>query len=66
MFLDVDAANECLLWHGTRPDTAAIIGEQGFDERVCALRGLFGAGVYFAEHSSKADPHADPHGTRQE
>ena len=32
MFLDVDAANECLLWHGTRPDTAAIIGEQGFDE----------------------------------
>ena len=55
LFLDVDAANECLLWHGTRPDTAAIIGEQGFDERVCALHGLFGAGVYFAEHSSKAD-----------
>ena len=27
----------------------------GFDERVCALDGLFGAGVYFAERSSKSD-----------
>jgi hypothetical protein len=53
--LDLDQANECLLWHGTTPDAAAIICEQGFDERVCALYGLFGAGVYFAEHSSKAD-----------
>jgi hypothetical protein len=53
--------NEALLWHGTThgqdatDDIAAIIRRSGFDERVTSLQGLYGAAVYFAEASSKAD-----------
>ena len=57
--------NECYLWHGTKPDVAPLIVHGGFDERVCALQGLFGAGVYFAMNSSKSDQYCtpDPSGT---
>ena len=57
--------NECYLWHGTKPDVAPLIVHGGFDERVCALQGLFGAGVYFAMNSSKSDQYGtpDPSGT---
>ena len=50
-----DAAGEAVLWHGTKPDIVPVIRDGGFDERFCALEGLFGAGVYFAEQSSKSD-----------
>jgi hypothetical protein len=49
------AVNEKYLWHGTKPDVVDAIVEHGFDERVAALQGMFGAGVYFAEMSSKSD-----------
>ena len=44
---------------------APLIVHGGFDERVCALQGLFGAGVYFAMNSSKSDQYCtpDPSGT---
>ena len=45
--------------HGT-PDIIRIIAEQGPDERVSAMSGMFGAGVYFAERCSKADAYAGP------
>ena len=37
---------------------ARIIMTNGFDERVTSLKGLYGAAVYFAEASSKADAYA--------
>jgi len=52
--------NEFLLWHGTKPDVVDIIATDGFDERVCALGGLFGAGVYAAEEVSKSDQYVTP------
>ena len=39
---------------GSGPNIINIIRQQGFDERVAQLNGLFGAAVYFAEKSSKA------------
>jgi hypothetical protein len=57
--LDV-TCNEKYLWHGTKPQFSSIIGEHGFDERVSSLGGLFGAGVYFAEHCSKSDQYCTP------
>ena len=36
----------------------SIIMKQGFDERVGSLGGMYGAGIYFAEKSSKADAYA--------
>eukprot|EP00960_Hanusia_phi_P001082 29725-Hanusia_phi.AAC.1 len=48
-------SNEVFLFHGTKPDLIDIIAEAGFDERVCSLEGLFGAGIYLAENSSKSD-----------
>ncbi|KAG2388398.1 hypothetical protein C9374_000562 [Naegleria lovaniensis] len=47
--------NEVYLWHGTTPETLNTIVEYGFDERVSNLSGPFGAGIYFAENSSKSD-----------
>eukprot|EP00759_Apiculatamorpha_spiralis_P029870 PhF_6_TR31821/c0_g1_i1/m.47017 len=52
--------NEAYLWHGTKPQVVRLITEGGFDERVCALNGLFGAGVYFAMNSSKSDQYTTP------
>ena len=40
--------------HGTSSGVANIIVRHGFDERVAALSGLYGAGVYFANQSCKA------------
>jgi hypothetical protein len=52
--------NECYLWHGTKPDYVDIIATEGFDERVCSLQGLFGAGVYLADEVSKSDQYTTP------
>ncbi|XP_059386139.1 poly [ADP-ribose] polymerase tankyrase-2-like [Carassius carassius] len=46
-------ANECMLFHGS-PFVNAII-HKGFDERHAYMGGMFGAGIYFAENSSKSN-----------
>lgn len=46
--------NEFWLWHGTNPQTADILAKDGFDERVANMNGLYGAGSYFADASSKS------------
>lgn len=46
--------NEMFGWHGTSKDVASIICEQGMDERVGSLNGLFGSGCYFAENLEKS------------
>ena len=46
-------ANEQMLFHGS-PMIHAIV-ESGFDERHSYIGGMFGAGVYFAENSSKSN-----------
>lgn len=46
-------ANERLLFHGS-PFINAIV-QKGFDERHAYIGGMFGAGIYFAEHSSKSN-----------
>ena len=43
---------ETHLWHGTR--VPHLILKDGFDPRVCALDGMFGGGVYFANQSTKS------------
>jgi len=48
-------SNERFLFHGTSSSTASVIIKEGFDVRVAALTGMFGAGIYFAENSSKSD-----------
>jgi hypothetical protein len=55
--------NEVYLWHGTGPEIVPLITVGGFDERVCSLNGLFGAGIYFAEHCSKSDQYCTPDST---
>lgn len=45
--------NEKMLFHGS-PFINAII-QKGFDERHAYIGGMFGAGIYFAEHSSKSN-----------
>ncbi|VDM41616.1 unnamed protein product [Toxocara canis] len=46
-------ANEKMLYHGS-PFIHSIV-EKGFDERYSYMGGMFGAGIYFAEHSSKSN-----------
>ena len=46
--------NECFVYHGTSANIASVICRHGFDERVAALSGLYGAGIYFANQSCKA------------
>ncbi|EKX32232.1 hypothetical protein GUITHDRAFT_82501 [Guillardia theta CCMP2712] len=53
-------SNEAFLFHGTKHDMADAILKSGLDERVCSLEGLFGAGVYLAENSSKSDEYCTP------
>lgn len=48
-----DDPNEKLLFHGS-PFVSSII-EKGFDERYSFIGGMFGAGIYFAEDSSKSN-----------
>ena len=47
--------NEQFLFHGTKPDLVDKLIASGFEERLAALSGLYGAGVYFAEKSHKSD-----------
>lgn len=46
-------ANERMLFHGS-PFVNAIV-QKGFDERHAYIGGMFGAGIYFGEHSSKSN-----------
>lgn len=46
-------ACERMLFHGS-PFINAIV-QKGFDERHAYIGGMFGAGIYFAEHSSKSN-----------
>ncbi|OQR76068.1 tankyrase-1-like [Tropilaelaps mercedesae] len=46
-------ANERMLFHGS-PFVGAIV-HKGFDERLSYMGGMFGAGIYFAENSSKSN-----------
>ena len=57
-------SNEHLLFHGTKPAAVSTLCNRGFDERVGRLGGLFGAGCYFAENSSKSDEYV-PAGAKQ-
>ena len=52
--------NEFWLWHGTNPQTADILAKDGFDERVASMNGLYGAGSYFADASSKSHQYSGP------
>jgi hypothetical protein len=50
--------NEFGLWHGTKPETANILAVSGFDERLAELRGLYGAGSYFADAMCKSNQYS--------
>lgn len=50
---ETQLVNEELLWHGS-PAINSII-RKGFDERHASVGGMFGAGIYFAENSSKSN-----------
>jgi hypothetical protein len=56
-----DAVNEVYLWHGTSGKLVDILHRQGLDNRVSATGGLFGMGIYFTEHVSKADQYCEPY-----
>jgi hypothetical protein len=48
--------NELFLFHGTHTgNTGRTIAQEGFDERVANLGGLYGAGSYFADYSCKSN-----------
>jgi len=49
-----------LLFHGTKANTISYITQQGFEERIANDAGMFGAGIYFAENSSKSDEYVTP------
>lgn len=49
-------ANERFLYHGS-PFIHSIV-QKGFDERHSYIGGMFGAGIYFAENSSKSNQYA--------
>jgi hypothetical protein len=51
--------NEFYLFHGTGSRSAQIICSHGFDERVANLKGLYGAGSYFASNSCKSHQHSN-------
>eukprot|EP00929_Paragymnodinium_shiwhaense_P065106 TRINITY_DN32676_c0_g1_i2.p1 TRINITY_DN32676_c0_g1~~TRINITY_DN32676_c0_g1_i2.p1 ORF type:complete len:736 (+),score=136.31 TRINITY_DN32676_c0_g1_i2:46-2208(+) len=54
-----DSINEVFLWHGTTPEGASAIAEQGF--RISgpgSALSLYGNGVYLAECSSKSDEYS--------
>lgn len=46
-------ANERILFHGSSFINAIV--QKGFDERHAYIGGMFGAGIYFAENSSKSN-----------
>eukprot|EP00759_Apiculatamorpha_spiralis_P036309 PhF_6_TR36518/c0_g1_i1/m.53793 len=51
-------ANEYYFFHGLNANLVEVVINEGFDERVSNLRGMFGCGVYFAENSSKSDQYS--------
>ena len=51
----MDKVNEHFLYHGLNASFIPGITKFGFDPRYCSLEGMFGAGLYFAEHSSKSN-----------
>ncbi|XP_063992926.1 poly [ADP-ribose] polymerase tankyrase [Diachasmimorpha longicaudata] len=51
--LTTPQANERMLFHGSSFINAIV--QKGFDERHAYIGGMFGAGIYFAEHSSKSN-----------
>jgi len=55
-----NSANEFLMFHGTNPDAANLIAQNHFDMAFACKTGLFGAGLYFAESSSKSDEYVKP------
>merc|ERR1712159_349010 len=54
-------ANEFLLFHGTKPSSAASICDDGFHVNLAGSKSgtLYGPGIYLAERSSKADEYAE-------
>jgi hypothetical protein len=53
----VREVNEYVLLHGTKQEFVDTIANQGLDSRI-SCSDYFGAGVYFAESSTKADQYA--------
>lgn len=53
-------ANEFLMFHGTKAEAADSIAQNHFDMAFACKTGLFGAGLYFAESSSKSDEYVKP------
>eukprot|EP00440_Ansanella_granifera_P057865 gb/GFBE01062726.1/.p1 GENE.gb/GFBE01062726.1/~~gb/GFBE01062726.1/.p1 ORF type:complete len:967 (+),score=200.09 gb/GFBE01062726.1/:1-2901(+) len=52
--------NEFLFFHGATPHVADLIAENHFDISFASKDGMFGAGLYFAEASSKSDEYTKP------
>eukprot|EP00438_Fugacium_kawagutii_P008621 Skav221654 [mRNA] locus=scaffold1750:80376:117791:+ [translate_table: standard] len=52
--------NEFLFFHGVKPQVADLIAENHFDISFASKDGMFGAGLYFAEASSKSDEYCQP------
>jgi len=50
---EIDTANERKLFHGS--PNANTITKDGFDVSHASTGGMFGPGIYFAEHSSKSN-----------
>jgi hypothetical protein len=48
------SSNEFWLWHGTPAAKSGTLARHGFDNKVANDRGLYGAGCYFADSSSKS------------
>ncbi|CAK9017064.1 unnamed protein product, partial [Durusdinium trenchii] len=52
--------NEYWLWHGTRQSNIDAILEEGLDEHLSRLEGLYGAGIYFSDEACKGLQYSDP------
>lgn len=52
--------NEFLMFHGASPVVADLIAMNHFDISFASKDGMFGAGLYFAEASSKSDEYCQP------
>lgn len=61
----VSAANEFVLFHGTKPEAADLIAKNHFDMAFACSAGLFGGGLYFAESCSKADEYVKPNSANE-
>eukprot|EP00438_Fugacium_kawagutii_P000851 Skav222062 [mRNA] locus=scaffold707:228595:229479:- [translate_table: standard] len=51
---------ERYLLHGTHPSRLLDILHQGFSDKLASLKGMFGAGNYFAEDPEKIDQYTQP------